>query len=50
MKIIQNQEKFIVDKPTAVAIGKFDGIHVGHRKLLTEIVEQKKQGLQRTLN
>ena len=45
MKIIQNQEKFIVDKPTAVAIGKFDGIHVGHRKLLTEIVEQKKQGL-----
>lgn len=34
-----------MDKPTAVAIGKFDGIHVGHRKLLTEIMEQKKQGL-----
>ena len=45
MRIIQNQEKFIMDKPTAVAIGKFDGIHVGHRKLLTEIMEQKKQGL-----
>lgn len=45
MRIIQNQEKFIIDKPTAVAIGKFDGIHVGHRKLLTEILEQKRQGL-----
>ena len=45
MKIIQNEEKFIIDKPTAVAIGKFDGIHVGHRKLLSEILEQKKQGL-----
>lgn len=45
MKIIRNQENFIIDKPTAVAIGKFDGIHVGHRKLLSEIIEKKKQGL-----
>ncbi|MBQ7360565.1 MAG: bifunctional riboflavin kinase/FAD synthetase [Lachnospiraceae bacterium] len=45
MKIIQNKEKFILSDPTAVAIGKFDGIHVGHRRLLSEILEQKKQGL-----
>ncbi len=46
MKIIQNTENFMLDQPTAVAIGKFDGIHVGHRKLLSEILEQKKRGLQ----
>lgn len=45
MQIIQNQENFILNQPTAVAIGKFDGIHVGHRKLLAEILEQKKRGL-----
>lgn len=45
MKIIQNKEKFILSDPTAVAIGKFDGIHVGHRQLLAEILKQKKQGL-----
>ena len=30
---------------SAVAFGKFDGIHLGHQKLLQCILEQKKQGL-----
>lgn len=28
-----------------MAIGKFDGVHIGHRRLLEEILEQKKNGL-----
>ena len=28
---------------SAVAIGKFDGIHIGHQALLEKIQEQKKQ-------
>lgn len=45
MKIIADTTQFIVEKETAVAIGKFDGVHIGHRKLLEEILEQKEKGL-----
>lgn len=45
MIIISDTLDFNITEPTAVAIGKFDGIHVGHRKLLQEILEKKKEGL-----
>lgn len=45
MKIIANTTDFYIEKETAVAIGKFDGVHMGHRRLLLEILEQKKKGL-----
>ena len=31
-------------KNTAVCLGKFDGIHRGHRLLINEILEKKKEG------
>lgn len=45
MQIISGKTDFVLDFETAVAIGKFDGVHVGHRELLNEILAQKSAGL-----
>ncbi|MCR5031799.1 MAG: bifunctional riboflavin kinase/FAD synthetase [Lachnospiraceae bacterium] len=46
MDIIQETTSFQLKKPSAIAIGKFDGIHQGHMALLKEILAQKEKGLQ----
>lgn len=38
-----------MNSDTAVAIGKFDGIHRGHRELLDRIIQKKAQGLEATV-
>ena len=47
MQIIAEQEIFHILEPvkTAVAIGKFDGIHIGHQTLLREILMEKEKGM-----
>ncbi len=45
MELFTGTTDFQLNRETAVVIGKFDGIHVGHRRLLDEILEQKKRGL-----
>lgn len=45
MEIIAGTTQFYLMRETAVAIGKFDGVHLGHRRLLQELLEQKEKGL-----
>ncbi len=45
MEIIRNLDNVSMEKKTALAIGKFDGLHRGHRFLLAQVLEQKSQGL-----
>ena len=45
MEIISDTTEFHIDGKNAVAIGKFDGIHLGHRKLLSYILKQKEDSL-----
>lgn len=44
MEIITGTTDFFLREETAVAIGKFDGIHLGHKRLLAEILAQKTYG------
>lgn len=41
MEIITNLSQFCISEKTAAAIGKFDGIHRGHRRLLGEILGRR---------
>lgn len=45
MLIIENTTEFHLEQKSAVALGKFDGIHLGHRMLLDKVLAQKKRGL-----
>lgn len=45
MRIIHGTTDFTVEGRTAVAIGKFDGIHLGHRRLLSVLAAKKKESL-----
>lgn len=46
MEYIHGTDNFVIDAPSAVTLGKFDGIHMGHKKLASLVLEKaKEQGL-----
>ena len=44
MQIINNTTQFHIQGPTALTIGKFDGLHLGHQLILQDIVRHKDRG------
>ena len=46
MNIISGVKKFNFSTKTAVCFGKFDGVHLGHQKLLSALTAKKSQGLE----
>jgi len=45
MDYITGEITFHMENPSAVSLGKFDGLHRGHQKLIRHVLEQKKRGL-----
>lgn len=45
MIYIQKFEEYPYNKAAAVTVGKFDGVHLGHRLLTEQLVKQKEQGM-----
>ena len=45
MEIITNLDQLNIEFKTALAIGKFDGIHMGHQKIIMALAARKKEGL-----
>lgn len=44
MQIISGITDIQLNTPTVVALGKFDGVHIGHRLLINDIVSKAKEG------
>lgn len=44
MRIIEKTTEFHIEEPTVIAIGKFDGIHLGHKEIFARLFLAKKEG------
>ncbi len=45
MQYIQSLQNYTRPEPTAVTVGKFDGVHAGHRLLMDRLLAKKNAGL-----
>ena len=44
MKYIENTTDFYSEMPSAVTLGKFDGLHRGHQKLIRRLLQFQEEG------
>lgn len=49
MRVIEYSDELHIEQGTAIAIGKFDGVHIGHRRLIDYILRQRANGLSATV-
>ncbi len=49
MLVYKEFDKFISAEPTALSLGKFDGLHRGHMLLMDELVKAKSEGLKSSI-
>ncbi len=45
MRVITGTTEFESTEATAISLGKFDGLHIGHQLLVNRILQKKKEGL-----
>ncbi|MCP5060950.1 MAG: bifunctional riboflavin kinase/FAD synthetase [Ignavibacteriae bacterium] len=43
MIVVKDTGEYSSDKPSVITIGTFDGLHVGHKKIITELLEKSKE-------
>jgi len=49
MKYFRNKTEVYINEPTVVTLGKFDGLHMGHKFLFQHLLQFKKEGLKTVL-
>ncbi|GHU43371.1 riboflavin biosynthesis protein [Clostridia bacterium] len=49
MYYLKNKTDCSISEPTVLSLGKFDGFHLGHRLLMEQLLQKKKQGLAATI-
>jgi riboflavin kinase/FMN adenylyltransferase len=40
MRVVRGIDKFVSERPVVLTQGTFDGVHLGHQKILTQVVER----------
>lgn len=49
MEYINKIDDIKIDKKTAITLGKFDGVHLGHQKLINKVISKQEEGFQSVL-